>query len=79
MGQNGQLTVRELYQDLRQLMREGRGDDYIVVSDDEEGNSYHGIFYGATADPKDIRECIEFSNGLYGSVTDDPNKLIIIG
>ena len=75
----GQITVKDLYRDLRQLMREGRGDDYVVVSSDEEGNAYHGIFYGVTDDAKTIRECIECSNGIYDSVTDDPNKIIIIG
>lgn len=74
-----QIKVKDLYRDLAMLMKQGRGDDYIVVADDEEGNGYHGIFFSVTDDPKDIRECIEFSNGLYGSVTDDPNKIIIIG
>ena len=74
-----QIKVKDLYQDLRKLMREGRGDDYIVVSDDEEGNGYHGIFFGVTDDAKTIEECIECSNGIYGSVTNDPNKIIIIG
>ena len=74
-----QITVKDLYRDLAILMKQGRGDDYIVVADDEEGNGYHGIFFSVTDNPKDIRECIEFSNGLYGSVTDDPNKIIIIG
>ena len=74
-----QIKVKDLYRDLAMLMKEGRGDDYVVVADDEEGNGYHGIFFSVTDDPKDVRECIEFSNGLYGSVTNDPNKIIIIG
>lgn len=75
----GQITVKDLYRDLSMLMDQGRGDDYIVVSDDEEGNGYHGIFYGVTDDPKDVRECIEFSNGLLDCVTNDPKKIVIIG
>lgn len=74
-----QIKVKDLYRDLAILMKEGRGDNYIVVADDEEGNGYHGIFFSVTDDPKDVRECIEFSNGLYGSVTNDPNKIVIIG
>ena len=43
---NGQLTVKDLFEFCIEQMRAGNGEKYIVVSTDNEGNSFHGLFYG---------------------------------
>jgi hypothetical protein len=74
-----QLTVKQLYLLLGQEIKNGNGDKAIVVADDNEGNAYHGLFYGVTSDLKDICEAFEYSNGLYDSQEKDPRKVVILG
>lgn len=74
-----QLTVKQLYLLLGQEIKNGNGDKAIVVADDNEGNAYHGLFYGVTSELKDICEAFEYSNGLYDSQEKDPRKVVILG
>lgn len=43
-----QITVKELLELCKQAVKEGHGAKHIVISDDNEGNGYHGLFYGFT-------------------------------
>ena len=49
-----QLTVKQLYLLLAEEVKNGNGDKTIVVADDNEGNAYHGLFYGITSEVKSI-------------------------
>lgn len=44
----GQITVKELYKLCEAEIANGNGNKFIVISDDNEGNGYHGLFYGFT-------------------------------
>lgn len=70
---NGQLTVKELLELCQEQMEMGNADKVIVVSDDNEGNGYHGLFYGFTEDPS------PFEGDIYDSAEKDIDKLIILG
>lgn len=74
-----QMTVNKLYLELKELVEKGQGDKAIVVASDNEGNSYHGVFYSCTSDPKSVKENIDISNGLYDSAITDPAKIVIVG
>lgn len=74
-----QLTVLDLFKLLEKEVRNGNGNKSIVVADDNEGNAYHGLFYGITSEPDDIKESIEYSNGIYDSQEKDLNKIVILG
>ena len=74
-----QMTVRKLYLLLAQEVQKGNGDKTIIVADDNEGNAFHGLFYGITSDLEDIKEAVEYSNGIYDSSEKDLNKLVILG
>ncbi len=75
----GQLTIKDLYINLREEVRKGNGDKFIVVADDNEGNGFHGLFFGITSEAEDIKEAVEFSHGIYDSQENDLNKLVILG
>lgn len=75
----GQLTIKDLYINLREEVRKGNGDKFIVVADDNEGNGFHGLFFGITSETEDVKEAVEFSNGIYDSQENDLNKLVILG
>lgn len=74
-----QLTVKQLHALLSEEIAKSNGDKKIVVADDNEGNSYHGLFYGITSDLDKVKENIEYSNGLYDSQEKDLNKIVILG
>lgn len=74
-----QLTVLDLFKLLEQEVRNGNGNKSIVVADDNEGNAFHGLFYGITSELTDIKENIENSNGIYDSQERDLKKIVILG
>ena len=41
-----QLTIRELLKLCQKQVWAGNGDKYIIISDDVEGNGYHGLYFG---------------------------------
>lgn len=44
------ITVKELYDDLRQEILAGNGNKTILISSDDEGNSYHTLWYTIQSD-----------------------------
>jgi hypothetical protein len=44
------LTVKQLELMLKKAIKEGHGDKYVFLSDDDEGNGFHALFYGITED-----------------------------
>lgn len=41
-----QITVEQLFIACAKEIEKGNGKKNIVISDDNEGNGYHGLFYG---------------------------------
>lgn len=70
-----QITVRELAKLCMAQLEIGNGDRKIVISDDNEGNGYHGLFYGFTA----IAEGKGDFYPIYDSEEEDISKLLILG
>lgn len=68
-----QLTVKDLLRKCEEEIANGNGDKNIVISDDNEGNGYHGLFYSFT--PVDD----DFKNDIYDSRTNSPDDTIILG
>ena len=67
-----QMTVKALMEICKEQIEKGNGDKMIVVSDDNEGNGYHGLFYGFT--PAE-----EFVDYVFDSRSTDPDKIIVLG
>jgi hypothetical protein len=70
-----QLTVKQLKKFVDKAIREGYGDRMIVISDDNEGNGFHGMFYGFTTFTQKEKNYFN----IYDSHSDDPDKIIILG
>lgn len=70
-----QLTINELLKFCRQQVKKGNGNKKIVVSKDNEGNDYHGLFYAFTEINEDEKEYYP----IYDSETDDINEIIVLG
>ena len=43
-----QLKLKDLYHECRKLMEEGHGEKSLVTASDNEGNSYHGMYFSLT-------------------------------
>ena len=70
---NKQMTVNDLFELCKEAIRKGYGNKNIVLSDDNEGNGYHGMFYGFT----EVTE--GFEDEIYDSVTTSASDTIILG
>ena len=78
-----QMTVKKLFELCKEEIKKGNGDKFIVVADDNEGNGYHGMFYGfsnAMQVELDLRvfgDSIE--NQIYDSCYTKPEEIIVLG
>ena len=70
-----QISVRELLQMCQEEVAKGNGNRLIVISDDNEGNGYHGLFYKFKVIDEDDKEYY----GIYDSVETDIDKVIVLG
>lgn len=72
-----QLTVKDLYSLCEYEIKHGNADKKIVISDDNEGNGFHGLFYGFTPIKKEEKDMYE--ECIYDSQETAYNKIIVLG
>lgn len=72
-----QLTIKDLKKACDVAIKEGLGDKIIVISDDSEGNGFHGLFYAFTQIEGEDKEY--YKNSINDSATYDVEKIIILG
>ena len=68
-----QMTIEQLCELCKMQVQAGNSKKKIVISDDNEGNGYHGLFYGFTP----VTE--EFEDDIYDSQSKSPDDTIILG
>lgn len=68
-----QITVKDLLELCKNEIKKGNGNKHIVISDDNEGNGYHGLFYGFTP------YTTEFEDYIYDSNFSSEKDTIILG
>lgn len=68
-----QMTIEVLYELCKEQIKKGNGKKHIVISDDNEGNGYHGMFYGFTPIDEYTKDYI------YDSNFDESDTAIILG
>lgn len=78
-----ELTINDLAKLIKAEIKKGNGDKKILISDDEEGNGYHQLFYGFCP-AKDEHEELDFftSNYLlkpFGVTDENVSDYIILG
>ena len=72
------MTVKELMIECDRLVKKGMGDRNILISNDDEGNGYHHLFYAFMTNPEDIAKTLEWCQD-YNTKDVDPNKTVILG
>ena len=58
------LTIRQLYNECRKQINAGNGDKVIMISQDDEGNGYHYLWYSFTT-VKEMEEPIKMGGEMY--------------
>ena len=72
------LTVQQLFDFCKSQIESWNWDKKILISSDDEGNSYHGLFYQFTDDYDEIKQCIDF--WVIPSELDiDPENTVLLG
>lgn len=56
------LTVKELAALCMEQIKKGNGDKHIIISDDDEGNGYHTLFYSFTDDAEELQCILEYEH-----------------
>ena len=68
------ITVKELAYYCNIMIAKGNGDKHILISDDDEGNGYHTLFYAFTDDPEMIQMALELEHDSHSA-----DEVVILG
>ena len=72
----GQIKLKDLYQSCKEQMEAGNGEKSLILSDDNEGNGYHGMFFTLTViTPENVDGFV----GLIGDNADNIHNIIVVG
>jgi len=74
---NKGLTVAQLLNECMTLVNNGYGDKHIQISSDDEGNSFHSLFYGFTTSPEDLQYYVDEGMMSWGIKAID--DIIVLG
>ena len=71
---NKGITLKELTHMCIEELKKGNGDKYVLISSDDEGNSFHTLFFGFSTSSEDIEYALEVEHDNH-----EPNEVIILG
>lgn len=73
-----QITLKDLQKHINEVLHEHPElkDRKVVISNDNEGNSFHGLFYGITFAREDVEPYVD---DIHDSCETDPDKIVILG
>lgn len=70
------MTINQLTEYCIRQIKKGNGNKNIFITDDDEGNGYHELFYQFTDDIDEIKEIQEF---VYITDEKDLDKIVLLG
>lgn len=76
---NEGLTVKDLCAYCVDLIEKGYGDKHVCISDDDEGNGYHTLFYGFNYTKKDIDLILNKEYGASLHDNNDKDTIVLLG
>lgn len=70
------ITVNMLEEFCKEQIKKGNGKKHILISDDDEGNGFHTLFYGFTdSNTVGFKELLEMEH----DGTHTPDNCVILG
>ena len=73
------MTVKELHEQLGELIKEGHGTKTILLSDDDEGNGFHHCFYDIQVAGDDWVENLPYFSFPHGVNAKNIKKHVLVG
>ena len=71
-----QITVQQLYRMCKRQIEKGNGNRRIIISDDVEGNGFHGLFFGFC----DVRQLNLYDYScIVDTETKDELEVLVLG
>jgi len=70
------MTIKELRDLCNTEIKRNNGNRKVFLSDDEEGNGYHELFYSFLVNSDEIADIQKYSFGLE---EENPDKIAILG
>ena len=67
-------TVKELHEQCAKLIADGFGDKDVLISDDDEGNGFHSLYFGFQTDFSVIKQ---YEACFHGK--NNPNDVVLLG
>ena len=71
---NKGLTINELLNECKLQVKQGNGNKHILISQDDEGNGFHTLFYGFTSSQDDINA---YADSFHDD--NDPEEVVLLG
>ena len=68
------ITVQNLLDICKEQVKAGNGERIVLISDDDEGNGFHTLFFGFLSDPGEIRA---YQSQFHDR--NDPDTVILLG
>lgn len=68
------ITIKELAIMCAKQIEKGNGDKHILISDDDEGNGYHTLFYGLDDSKENIEYALEIEHDKHSV-----DEVVILG
>lgn len=68
------ITVKKLFEACKEQIEKGNGDKTILITSDDEGNTYHTLFQLFTDNIEDI----EFVSELFQD-NNNPDDVVLLG
>ena len=72
-----EITVNTLLQLCMEQVKAGNGNKKIFISQDDEGNGFHGLYYGFTSDKADIKPYDD--DGLIRRYKNSLEDIVLLG
>ena len=68
------ITVKELFEACKKQIAKGNGDKHILISDDDEGNGFHTLFYLFQDNKEEIEMFLAYEHDNH-----TPDEVVILG
>lgn len=56
------ITINELLEACKEQVDKGNGDKFVAISNDDEGNGFHMLFYLFTDDTEFVNSALEYES-----------------
>ena len=78
MNVNYAVTVRKLYEDCKRVIKNGGGNKEILITSDDECNSYHALWYTFIDDSSEVSDMLKLTP-VDNYDIDNANNIVLLG